>query len=125
MLDAIRLPSFRLDGRVAMVTGSGAGIGAGIATGLASTKDFRAFERHGIIFPPNNRDVTIFPEKIGGRFRALHRPCGWCLAMFCKSPPRQRAADHQGHERKCKHPAPGSPRSRGWNRSWSLRVASN
>lgn len=46
----------------------------GIATGLASTKDFRTFERHGIIFPPNNRDVTIFPERIGGRFCALHRP---------------------------------------------------
>lgn len=46
----------------------------GIATALASTKDFKAFERHGIIFPPNNRDVTIFPERIGGRFRALHRP---------------------------------------------------
>ena len=46
----------------------------GIATALASTKDFRAFERHGIIFSPNNRDVTLFPEKIGGRFVALHRP---------------------------------------------------
>ena len=46
----------------------------GIATALASTEDFRTFERHGIIFPPNNRDVTIFPEQIGGRFVALHRP---------------------------------------------------
>ncbi|MGQ0539785.1 MAG: glycoside hydrolase family 130 protein [Gemmatimonadaceae bacterium] len=46
----------------------------GIATALASTTDFRTFERHGIIFPPNNRDVTIFPERISGRFRALHRP---------------------------------------------------
>ena len=46
----------------------------GIATALASTRDFRVFERHGIIFPPNNRDVTIFPEKIGGRYVALHRP---------------------------------------------------
>ncbi|MDQ3698624.1 MAG: glycoside hydrolase family 130 protein [Gemmatimonadota bacterium] len=46
----------------------------GIATALASTKDFRTFERHGIIFPPPNRDVTIFPEKIGGRYAALHRP---------------------------------------------------
>src|SRR3954452_312727 len=35
MPDKIRLPSFRLDDRVAMVTGAGAGIGAGIATGLA------------------------------------------------------------------------------------------
>lgn len=47
---------------------------AGIATALASTTDFRTYERHGIIFPPNNRDVTIFPERIGGRYMALHRP---------------------------------------------------
>lgn len=46
----------------------------GIATALASTRDFATFERHGIIFPPDNRDVTIFPERIGGRFAALHRP---------------------------------------------------
>lgn len=46
----------------------------GITTALASTKDFRTFERHGVIFPPPNRDVTIFPEKIGGRYVALHRP---------------------------------------------------
>lgn len=46
----------------------------GIATALASTKDFRTFERHGLIFPPPNRDVTIFPEKIGGHYAALHRP---------------------------------------------------
>lgn len=46
----------------------------GIGTGLASTKDFRTFERHGIIFPPPNRNVTIFPEKIGGQYAALHRP---------------------------------------------------
>ena len=46
----------------------------GIATALASTTDFRTFARHGIIFPPNNRDVTIFPERIAGRWVALHRP---------------------------------------------------
>lgn len=46
----------------------------GIATALASTRDFRNFERHGIIFAPPNRDVTIFPEKIGGSYVALHRP---------------------------------------------------
>jgi NAD(P)-dependent dehydrogenase (short-subunit alcohol dehydrogenase family) len=32
---ALRLPSFRLDGQVALVTGAGAGLGAGIAIGLA------------------------------------------------------------------------------------------
>lgn len=46
----------------------------GITTGLASTRDFRSFERHGLIFSPPNRDVTIFPEKIGGQYVALHRP---------------------------------------------------
>ena len=46
----------------------------GIATALASTTDFRTFQRHGIIFPPNNRDVTIFPDRIDGRYIALHRP---------------------------------------------------
>src|SRR6478752_5319796 len=30
---------------------------AGIATGLASSRDLRHFERHGIIFSPPNRDV--------------------------------------------------------------------
>jgi beta-1,2-mannobiose phosphorylase / 1,2-beta-oligomannan phosphorylase len=46
----------------------------GISTALASTKDFKSFERHGIIFPPDNRDVTIFPEKVSGHYFALHRP---------------------------------------------------
>ncbi|MBA2306027.1 MAG: glycosidase, partial [Acidobacteria bacterium] len=47
---------------------------SGISTALASTRDFRTFDRHGVIFPPPNRDVTIFPERIGGRYAALHRP---------------------------------------------------
>jgi predicted GH43/DUF377 family glycosyl hydrolase len=46
----------------------------GVSTALASTTDFKTFERHGIIFPPSNKDVTIFPEMIGGRYVALHRP---------------------------------------------------
>lgn len=49
----------------------------GPATALASTADFRAFERHGVIFCPENKDVVLFPGPIGGRFAALHRPvCG-------------------------------------------------
>ena len=46
----------------------------GAATALASTEDFREFERHGIVFPPENKDVVLFPERIGGRYAALHRP---------------------------------------------------
>lgn len=46
----------------------------GIVTALASTADFRSFERHGIIFCPENKDVILFPEQIGGQYVALHRP---------------------------------------------------
>jgi predicted GH43/DUF377 family glycosyl hydrolase len=49
----------------------------GPATALVSTTDFRNFERHGIIFCPENKDVVLFPERIRGSFAALHRPvCG-------------------------------------------------
>ena len=71
----------------------------GIATALASTTDFRSFTRHGIIFPPNNRDVTIFPERIGGRYVALHRPMPAGLgevAIWLASSPDLRAwGDHR------------------------------
>lgn len=46
----------------------------GISTSLARTKDLEDFERLGVIFPPENRDVALFPERIGGRYAALHRP---------------------------------------------------
>jgi len=46
----------------------------GVTTCLASTKDFVSFERAGVIFCPENKDVVIFPEKIGGKYYALHRP---------------------------------------------------
>lgn len=46
----------------------------GVVTALASTEDFRSFARHGVIFAPENKDVALFPEKIGGSYYALHRP---------------------------------------------------
>ncbi|PDM39615.1 glycosidase [Parageobacillus toebii] len=46
----------------------------GIGVGLISTKDFVTYERLGLIFPPENKDVAIFPEKINGKYYALHRP---------------------------------------------------
>lgn len=48
----------------------------GVATALASTEDFRKFARHGVIFGPENKDVVLFPERIGGDYVALHRPSG-------------------------------------------------
>ncbi len=44
------------------------------ATALAITEDFRTVRRLGLIFHPENKDVAIFPERVGGKFVALHRP---------------------------------------------------
>ena len=46
----------------------------GVTTYLASTKDFKTFERHGVIACPDNKDVVLFPEKIGGKYYSLQRP---------------------------------------------------
>ena len=46
----------------------------GVTTCLASTRDFQSFKRHGVIFHPDNKDVVLFPERIGDKFYALHRP---------------------------------------------------
>ncbi len=44
------------------------------STALAVTDDFITVERKGIIFHPENKDVAIFPEKVNGKYVALHRP---------------------------------------------------
>ena len=46
----------------------------GVVTSLLRTKDFKNYERLGIIFGPDNKDIAIFPEKINGRYYAFHRP---------------------------------------------------
>jgi predicted GH43/DUF377 family glycosyl hydrolase len=46
----------------------------GVGVGLQTTKDWKTFERHGMIFPPHNKDVAFFEEKINGKYYALHRP---------------------------------------------------
>ncbi len=46
----------------------------GYATFLSKTQDFKQIKRLGIIFPPLNKDVCIFEEKINNKYIALHRP---------------------------------------------------
>ncbi|MBP5218541.1 MAG: glycosidase [Bacteroidales bacterium] len=45
-------------------------------TGLAMTRDFKSFRRLGRLTKPtlDDRDVILFPEKVGGRYVMLHRP---------------------------------------------------
>ncbi len=47
---------------------------SGDATALAVTTDFINFERLGVIFTPDNKDICIFPRKINGKYYALNRP---------------------------------------------------
>jgi predicted GH43/DUF377 family glycosyl hydrolase len=46
----------------------------GITTSLASTVDFRTFDRRGVVFLPDHKDVALFPERVGGKYYALTRP---------------------------------------------------
>ena len=46
----------------------------GILNGLAQTTDFAHFTKRGYMFHPDNKDVAIFPQKLGGKYYALHRP---------------------------------------------------
>lgn len=46
----------------------------GINTSLVETEDFINYKRLGIIFMTDNKDVTIFPEKINGKYYCLNRP---------------------------------------------------
>ncbi|HEY5704808.1 MAG TPA: glycoside hydrolase family 130 protein [Terrimicrobiaceae bacterium] len=46
----------------------------GVGVGLRSTRNWRHFSRHGLIFPPHNKDCAIFAETLNGMFLALHRP---------------------------------------------------
>ncbi len=47
---------------------------AGAATALASSEDMLTFQRHGLIFAPENKDVVLIPQQINGIYYALHRP---------------------------------------------------
>ncbi len=72
---------------------------AGITTALASSRDLVHFERHGVIFSPPNRDVTLFPEQIRGRYWALHRPMpediGSPAIWLASSPDLQSWGEHR------------------------------
>jgi predicted GH43/DUF377 family glycosyl hydrolase len=46
----------------------------GPGVGLAVTTDFNDVERVGMILPPPNKDVALFPQRINGNYYLLHRP---------------------------------------------------
>jgi predicted GH43/DUF377 family glycosyl hydrolase len=46
----------------------------GVGVGYIFTRNWKEFERRGMIFSPHNKDCAIFEEKINGYYYALHRP---------------------------------------------------
>ena len=46
----------------------------GPGVSLALTKDFRSFERYGVIMPPEDKDAALLPRRIGGFWALIHRP---------------------------------------------------
>jgi beta-1,2-mannobiose phosphorylase / 1,2-beta-oligomannan phosphorylase len=46
----------------------------GVGVGLIQTRNWKDFNRKGMIFPPHNKDCAIFNEKINEKYYALHRP---------------------------------------------------
>ncbi len=51
----------------------------GIGVDLASTVDWRTYDRLGMAFPPSNKDCALFPERHQGAYIALHRPASEVL----------------------------------------------
>ena len=50
---------------------------------LATTKDFVNYEKGPVIFCPENLDVAIFPDKVNGKYAALHRPISKQIGQPC------------------------------------------
>ncbi len=46
----------------------------GPGVSLALTKDFRTFERYGVIMPPEDKDAALLPRRINGYWAMIHRP---------------------------------------------------
>ena len=46
----------------------------GPGVSLALTKDFRSFDRYGVIMPPDDKDSALLPRRIGNYWALIHRP---------------------------------------------------
>jgi len=47
---------------------------SGPLVSLAMTKDFRTFQRKGVVMPPDDKDAALFPRRFNGRWALIHRP---------------------------------------------------
>lgn len=70
--------------------------GGGPLVSLALTRDFRDFHRLGALLPPEDKDASLFPRTIHGRFMLIHRPVirGEAHIWICSSPDLNYWGDH-------------------------------
>jgi len=47
---------------------------AGPGVAIASTKDFKTFERFGLVMQADDKDAAIFPRRFNGEYAMIHRP---------------------------------------------------
>ncbi len=64
---------------------------------LAMTDDFRTFRRMGTLLPPEDKDASLFPRLINGRYILLHRPIirGEAHIWISSSPDLRFWGDHR------------------------------
>ncbi|MET0801805.1 MAG: glycosyltransferase [Actinomycetota bacterium] len=80
----------------------------GITTSALTTRDFRTFERRGVILLPDQKDVVFFPDRLGGRYLAFTRPMpgsfSRVLGIWLAESPD---LEHWGRHRPVAQPRPG------------------
>lgn len=80
----------------------------GITTSTLRTMDLRTFERGTVILPPDQKDVVLFPDRVGGRYLAFTRPMpgsfSRVLGIWLASSPD---LVHWGNHRPVALPRPG------------------
>lgn len=71
----------------------------GYGVGRISTRDWKSFDRHGLMLCPPNKDCALWPRKIGGEYWCLHRPSGVGLGgndmWVARSPDLVHWGDHR------------------------------
>lgn len=71
----------------------------GVAVAASRTADWKTFESLGLIFPPHNKDCALFEQRVGGSYRALHRPTGVGIGgnylWIASSPDLRHWGDHR------------------------------
>lgn len=70
----------------------------GPGVSLALTKEFRQFDRIGNLFPPEDKDASLLPRKVDGRWVMIHRPApaqGRAHIWISFSPDLRHWGDHK------------------------------